>query len=60
MVIPILTTSEEGADIMKNYQLQANGCLTKPWQLDAFASLVKSIHAFSLAEVKLPQQRQSG
>jgi chemotaxis family two-component system response regulator Rcp1 len=56
----ILTTSEAEADIVKSYQLQANCYLTKPGQLDAFESLVKSINDFWLTKVKLPQQRQSG
>jgi chemotaxis family two-component system response regulator Rcp1 len=56
----ILTTSDAEADIVKSYQLQANCYLTKPVQLDAFESLVKSINDFWLTKVKLPQQRQSG
>jgi chemotaxis family two-component system response regulator Rcp1 len=56
----ILTTSEAEADILKSYQLQANCYLSKPAQLDAFESLVKSINDFWLTKVKLPQQRQSG
>ena len=53
----ILTTSGAEADIVKSYQLQANCYLTKPVQLDAFDSLVKSINDFWLVKVKLPQQR---
>ena len=56
----ILTTSEAEADIVKSYQLQANCYLTKPVQLDAFESLVKSINDFWLTKVKLPQQRHGG
>jgi len=56
----ILTTSESEADIAKSYQLQANCYLSKPVQLDAFESLVKSINDFWLTKVKLPQQRQNG
>jgi len=52
----ILTTSDAEADIVKSYQLQANCYLTKPVQLDAFESLVKSINDFWLTKVKLPQQ----
>jgi CheY-like chemotaxis protein len=54
----ILTTSEAEADILKSYQLQANCYLSKPAQLDAFESLVKSINDFWLTKVKLPRQRQ--
>src|ERR1700683_5583476 len=38
----ILTTSDAEADIVRAYQLQANCYLTKPAQLDAFESLLKS------------------
>jgi len=56
----ILTTSEAEADIVKSYQLQANCYLSKPVQLEAFESLVKSINDFWLTRVKLPQQRRAG
>ncbi len=55
----VLTTSEAEADIFKSYQLQANCYLSKPVQLDAFQSIVKSINDFWLTRVKLPQNRQS-
>ena len=54
----ILTTSDAEADIVKSYQLQANCYLSKPVQLEAFESLVKSINDFWLTKVKLPQQMQ--
>ena len=53
----ILTTSEAEADIVKSYQLQANCYLSKPVQLDAFESLVKSINDFWLTKAKLPQRQ---
>ena len=56
----ILTTSDAEADIMKSYQLQANCYLTKPVQLDAFETLVKSINDFWLVKARLPQQRPRG
>jgi two-component system, chemotaxis family, response regulator Rcp1 len=56
----ILTTSDAEADIVKSYQLRANCYLTKPVQLDAFESLVKSINDFWLTKVKLPKQRPGG
>jgi two-component system, chemotaxis family, response regulator Rcp1 len=56
----ILTTSESEADIVKSYELQANCYLTKPVQLEAFESLVKSINDFWLTKAKLPQQKASG
>jgi chemotaxis family two-component system response regulator Rcp1 len=54
----ILTTSEAEADITKSYQLQANCFLSKPVQLDAFESLVKSINDFWLTKAKLPPQSE--
>jgi two-component system, chemotaxis family, response regulator Rcp1 len=56
----ILTTSDAEPDIVKSYQLQANCYLTKPVQLEAFESLVKSINDFWLTKAKLPQQRSNG
>jgi two-component system, chemotaxis family, response regulator Rcp1 len=56
----ILTTSEAEGDILKSYQLQANCFLSKPVQLDAFESLVKSINDFWLMKVKLPHKSESG
>ena len=54
----ILTTSDAEADIVRSYQLKANAYLSKPVQLDAFESLVKSISDFWLTRVQLPQQRR--
>ena len=51
----ILTTSQAEADIVKSYQLQANCFLSKPVQLDAFDSLVRSINDFWLTKARLPQ-----
>lgn len=56
----ILTTSDAEADIVKSYQLHANCYLSKPVQLDAFESLVKSINDFWLTKVKLPHATGSG
>jgi CheY-like chemotaxis protein len=56
----ILTTSEADVDISKSYQLQANCYLSKPVQLDAFESLVKSITEFWLRKARLPRNRQTG
>ena len=55
----ILTTSDAESDIIKSYQLQANCYLSKPVELDAFETLVKSINDFWLMRAKLPQQRSS-
>jgi chemotaxis family two-component system response regulator Rcp1 len=52
----ILTTSAAERDIMKSYQLRANCYVTKPVQLDAFESVVKSINDFWLTRAKLPHE----
>jgi two-component system, chemotaxis family, response regulator Rcp1 len=49
----VLTTSDAEVDILKSYQLHANGYLTKPVQLEAFEGLVKSIREF-WTKVKTP------
>jgi CheY-like chemotaxis protein len=54
----ILTTSDAEADITKSYQLRANCFLSKPVELNAFESLVKSINDFWLTKAKLPHQGQ--
>jgi DNA-binding response OmpR family regulator len=60
MIPTIILTTPEAADIVKSYQLHANCFLTKPVQLDAFESVVKSINDFWLTKVKLPRSDQSG
>jgi CheY-like chemotaxis protein len=55
----ILTTSEDEADVVKSYQLQANCYLNKPVEFDAFERVVRSINDFWLNTVKLPQTRKS-
>jgi two-component system, chemotaxis family, response regulator Rcp1 len=52
----ILTTSDDEADVLISYQLQANCYLRKPAHWDAFDNLVRSINAFWLTRAKLPQQ----
>lgn len=55
----ILTTSEAEADITKSYQLRANCFLSKPVELEAFESLVKSINDFWLMKAKLPHHAEA-
>jgi chemotaxis family two-component system response regulator Rcp1 len=54
----ILTTSDAEGDVSKSYRLQANCYLSKPVQLEAFESLVKSINDFWLTKAKLPPHKQ--
>jgi CheY-like chemotaxis protein len=57
-VIPtiILTTSDEEADIVMSYQLQANCHLRKPKHWDPSDNFIRSINAFWLTNAKLPPQ----
>jgi len=55
----ILTTSEAEVDIVTSYELLANCYLSKPVQLDAFESLVKSISNFWFTKVKLPNRQST-
>jgi chemotaxis family two-component system response regulator Rcp1 len=55
----ILTTSGSEEDVVKSYQLHANCYFTKPVELDAFETLVKSINEFWLTKVKLPTRGQA-
>lgn len=56
----ILTASDAQNDIERCHQLNANGYLCKPMQVDAFWDLVKSINTFWLASVRLPPKEPSG
>jgi two-component system, chemotaxis family, response regulator Rcp1 len=55
----VLTTSDAEVDILKSYQLHANGYLTKPVQLEAFEVLVKSIREFWTKVLKTPHLEKS-
>jgi chemotaxis family two-component system response regulator Rcp1 len=61
-VIPIviLTTSNDEADIVMSYQLQANCYLTKPVKLDEFENLMKSVSHFWMTQATLPNQANTG
>jgi chemotaxis family two-component system response regulator Rcp1 len=50
----ILTTSDAEIDVLKSYQLHANGYLTKPVELEAFEMVVGSIRDF-WTKVKMPR-----
>ncbi len=55
-VIPIivLTSSEAEEDVLKVYQLHANGYVRKPISLDRFMEIVQGIESFWLKVVVLP------
>ncbi len=52
----ILTTSQAERDILDTYSLHANGYVSKPRDLDEFASVVASIQDFWFTTAKLPQE----
>jgi chemotaxis family two-component system response regulator Rcp1 len=52
--VVVLTTSEAEQDIIKSYTLHANCYITKPFDLEKFIQVVKSIEDFWLTIVKLP------
>ena len=55
-VIPviILTTSKAEEDVVKMYNGHANCYISKPVDIDQFATMVKSIESFWFSIVKLP------
>lgn len=52
--VVILTISDAEEDILKSYDLYANCYITKPFDLDQFGKIVRSIEDFWLTIVKLP------
>jgi DNA-binding NarL/FixJ family response regulator len=56
VVIVILTSSAEEADIAAAYRLGANGFLVKPNEASKLDDLVKAIHAFWLTHNALPSE----
>jgi chemotaxis family two-component system response regulator Rcp1 len=54
----VLTTSSAEEDILKAYDLQANCFITKPVDLDAFSSVLRSLQEFWFGVAKLPGEQQ--
>jgi len=52
--VVILTSSQADEDILKSYNLHANCFVTKPFGMQQFVEVVKSIEGFWLTIVKLP------
>ena len=52
----ILTTSDQGDDVLKTYELGANCYITKPVGLEQFSKVVTSIDNFWFSIVKLPSR----
>ena len=56
--VVILTSSQDGADITRTYNLHANCYITKPIDLEQFNMVVKSVRDFWLTIVKLPGEER--
>jgi CheY-like chemotaxis protein len=52
--VVVLTTSKAEQDILSSYNLNANCYVTKPFDLEQFIKVIKSIEDFWLTVVKLP------
>ena len=52
--VVILTTSRAEEDVIRSYHLHANCYVVKPFDLDKFVDVVRSIHDFWFTIVKLP------
>jgi two-component system, chemotaxis family, response regulator Rcp1 len=50
----IMTTSQAHEDIIRSYNLHANGYISKPIELEQFARVVRAIEDFWFSIVKLP------
>ena len=52
--VVVLTSSDAEKDVVRSYDLGANCYVTKPVDLDQFASVVRTIEDFWFVVVKLP------
>jgi CheY-like chemotaxis protein len=52
--VVILTTSQDEADVLKSYELQASCYVTKPMDFDNFLEVAKQIKQFFFSVVTLP------
>ena len=52
--VVVITSSSEEQDILKSYNLHANCYVTKPIDLQQFATVVHAIEDFWMSIVKLP------
>lgn len=55
--VVVLTGSAEEEDILRTYDLHANGYITKPVDTDRFFALIQKIEAFWVSVVVLPGRR---
>jgi CheY-like chemotaxis protein len=50
----VLTTSDDGGDVLRSYQLHANAYVTKPVDFERFIAVIRQIDEFFVSVVKLP------
>jgi len=55
----VLTSSKEEGDVARSYELQANGYVVKPVDLDDFIEVVGGIEEFWVGVVKLPKKAKA-
>lgn len=53
----VLTTSEADEDVVRMYDLHANGYIVKPVDVQKFFGIIRQIEDFWLQIVRLPQNR---
>ena len=52
--VVVLTTSQAEEDILKSYDLHANGYIVKPVDINQFFEMIKKIKQFWMSVVQLP------
>ena len=55
--VVILTTSESEEDVLKSYNLQASCYVTKPFDLQRFTDIIKSLDQFWFSAVRFPPKQ---
>lgn len=55
--VMVLTSSKAEEDVLKTYDLHANGYITKPVDMEQFVRVVKSIEEFWFQIVRLPPKK---
>ena len=56
--VVVLTASEQDKDMLRSQELNVEGYMTKPMNLNKFVALVKQLQAFWQADVILPKSDQ--
>lgn len=55
----VLTTSSSGQDILLSYQNGANGCITKPVDVNLFMEIVEKTENYWFQIINLPSHKQT-